>query len=170
MKFRLSRSQVIQSVVMNMMTIVVMTAEPIQNTQIRTTLCVRQNFRAEGAQSGYRLSCNIMSVTIKAVIKSPNHVPQAAAFIILKRYEIQIFPPFFLAVIKLIPWICDSQFRVDGVLFSGGKCEDENYIVGMREKVQSDNHCQELNHPRTLKKKRKAEKLLSNPGFSSATE
>ena len=42
-------------------------------------------YLAEGAQFGYKLSWSIMSVTMRAVIKSPSHVPQAAAFIILEK-------------------------------------------------------------------------------------
>lgn len=36
------------------------------------------------AKEGYKLSCNIMSVTIKAVRNVPNHVPHAAVFITLE--------------------------------------------------------------------------------------
>ena len=41
-------------------------------------------YLTDGAQLGYKLSCNIMSVTMRAVIKVPNQVPVAAAFIILQ--------------------------------------------------------------------------------------
>ena len=45
-------------------------------------------YLADGAQLGYKLSCSIISVTIKAVIKSPSQVPQAAAFIILQNRKL----------------------------------------------------------------------------------
>ena len=55
---------------------------------------------ADGAQFGYKLSCNIMSVTIRAVIKSPNQVPQAAAFIILQNKK------------RKKSWLLDSVSKV----------------------------------------------------------
>ena len=43
-KSRFSRSQVIQSVAMTMMTMAEMIRDPNQNTTIRTEVCSRQNF------------------------------------------------------------------------------------------------------------------------------